>query len=713
MRKKTVIYIAFFFLNLIIPTLVFAQNIEFSQEEQKFIKYNPVLKVQVDAHLHPISFLDHDGQYKGIVIDYLDKMAEKLNVEFEYFDPNLDKVGKAYYVDVLTTFSASRYDSRNWLVSDPYVKFPYLLYSYKDKTPVLNIESIAHKTLAVIRNHDIAGVLNREHSHQNFYLAKDIEDAIKALENSQADYFIGDILTIKHYMDAHQTVDLTIVGKTDYFYEAQLAVHAGQRKLLNLLNKAASHVSAQELNFIVDKWTQESIKKVLDIALLMRIMSVVIIIVLLFWYYNNRLRRMVDLRTTELLRANELLEESKEHYKELYEEAASIADEKQKMEEQLYHSQKMDAIGKLAGGVAHDFNNILAVIFAQVHLIKLDINKKREITGRLVELEAAGNRAARLIEQLLLFSRKEEHDFKYYELNIILENLLKMVTRLLGENIDYKFIAGKLQGTVLADSGQIDQVITNLCINARDAMPNGGTLIITTSSVDLRHIPKTKLIDANPGMYNLITVRDTGTGITPEFKSRIFEPFFTTKDVGKGTGLGLATVYSIVKAHEGFINVESELGAGTCFEIYLPVKDKKEDDIEEKEEDKVVRGKGQTILLAEDDDNLRELVYEFLVEYGYKVILAVDGNQALEHYQHYKDAIDILLLDVVMPNKSGSEVYEYLKEVGADVPVIFCSGYDFGKLKGLSTDEKEIIFIKKPYRINDLLNTISKVLQNR
>lgn len=711
MLKKIFIFSFFCFYFFISST--YARNNENLNDYQ-----NREILVAVDSHSEPLAFLGHDGRYKGILIDYLNEIEKALGLKFRFCDPNLEKsLFNNPDPDILSFVSKSSIDSNQWLLTENVISFPYLIYAYNDTKPVLDLELIKNKKLAVIRNHDIAGILNRKHSANYFYLAKDSEDALEALKTGNADYFIGDILTIHGFIDEDKFNGVSIVGKTDYLFSGAIAVKQDQELLYDLIVNEMKSLDEGFLSDLVSAWTENKVEKIVDYSLLIKIIIIVLLIIGLFWYYNINLNKLVNQRTKDLIQANIMLEKSKEHYREMYEKADKAVKEKEIaeaeklfIEEQLFHAQKMDAIGKLAGGIAHDFNNILAVFFAQIHLMRMDIMKGRQIKERIDEFETAASRATKLVEQLLLFSRKSVLDPSYINLNDLLENLLKMISRILGENIEFSFKPGKLTGATLADLSQIEQVVTNLCINARDAMPNGGRLLITTSTVDLRHVPEDRQAIIKPGLYNLLSVSDTGTGIDEKSMKRIFEPFFTTKDAGKGTGLGLAIIYSIVQGHGGFIDVSSKLGEGTKFELYLPSVERQKTAEIDKQALSIKRGNGQTILLAEDDDNLRELVYEFLVDNGYKVILAVDGLKAIELYEHYKESIDLLLLDVVMPNLSGSEVYQYIHKLNPDVPTIFCSGYAFDKLNEFDLKQQEIILVQKPYKIPNLLNLISNTL---
>lgn len=383
--------------------------------------------------------------------------------------------------------------------------------------------------------------------------------------------------------------------------------------------------------------------------------------------------------------------------------------ESKRLEEQLYHLQKMDAIGQLAGGIAHEFNNILTAVMGYGSLLRTKISPKGPLMVDLEQILTAAERAANLTRSLLAFSRKQRINLIPVNLNEIVRNVEKLLSKLIGENIEFKTILTGEDLTVMADSGQIEQVLINLCINARDAMPDGGRLTISTEMVELGDEFLKTHGYGEPGKYTLISVTDTGTGMDEKTRERIFEPFFTTKEVGKGTGLGLAVVYGIIKQHNGLIDIYSEIGKGTAFKIYLPVikSDVKETRLPETA---TPRGGTETVLLAEDDAYVRKLVKDILERFGYKVIEAVNGEDAIDKFMGNKDRIQLLLLDVIMPKRNGKEVYEEIKKIRPDVKTIFTSGYPANIINKNGIVEEGLNFISKPVFPNELLKRVREVL---
>jgi PAS domain S-box-containing protein len=383
--------------------------------------------------------------------------------------------------------------------------------------------------------------------------------------------------------------------------------------------------------------------------------------------------------------------------------------ERKKLEEQLRHSQKMEAVGQLAGGVAHDFNNILNVIIGYGDIMRRSLEKDNPLSLNLDTILSAADRAAFLTQSLLAFSRKQIIHPQPINLNEIVTKVEKFLLRVIGEDIKLKTICAEEDITVMADSGQIEQVLMNLATNARDAMPEGGMLVIETGIEEISE-EYTKAHDyGKPGKYAHISVTDSGEGMDEETMQRIFEPFYTTKEVGKGTGLGLSMVYGIIKQHDGIIDVYSELKKGTKIKIYLPVV-KAEVKETEKTELSSVEGGTETVLVAEDDEAVRRLSREILEKYGYTVIEAGNGEEAIEKFKENKEKINILLLDVIMPKKNGKKVYEEIKRIKPDIKAFFLSGYSEDLILKKGILEKGINFIFKPVKINDLLRNVREVL---
>ena len=383
--------------------------------------------------------------------------------------------------------------------------------------------------------------------------------------------------------------------------------------------------------------------------------------------------------------------------------------EQVKLQEQLRHAQKMEAIGTLAGGIAHDFNNMLNVIIGYGNLMQMRMKEDDPLLPQLKQMLAAGERAAELTKDLLLFSRKQTLELKPQNINGIIEDFKKMLARIIGEDIDLRIHASEEVLTVLADRGHIEQVLMNLAANARDAMQKGGMLSIETRGIWI----DSSFVKAHgygtPGKYAVITVTDTGTGIDEQTRERIFEPYFTTKETGRGTGLGLSIVFGIVHQHNGHIHCYSEPGKGTTFTLYLPCAEVEGGEAQ-RPEAAMPRGGMETILVAEDDPTVRMFARIALESFGYTVIEATDGDDAVSKFRESKDSIRLLILDVIMPGKGGRETYEEIKGLRQDIKVVFMSGYTPDILQGRGFVEEGMEIIAKPVSPHVLLAKVREVL---
>ncbi|WAC06703.1 MAG: PAS domain-containing protein [Thermodesulfobacteriota bacterium] len=402
--------------------------------------------------------------------------------------------------------------------------------------------------------------------------------------------------------------------------------------------------------------------------------------------------------------------------KAVIESARNITEKKKAFQDmislqaQLRQSQKMEAIARLAGGVAHDFNNLLTVIQANSELALNELAADDHLRPRVDDIKSAAERAAYLIRQLLAFSRRQALNLKVIDVNSILEDLEKMLCRIIGEEIELITSFADDLGMIKADPGEVEQVIINLAVNAKDAMPQGGTLTLTTANVELDEQYTRTHFGTLPGSYVVISLTDTGVGIPQEIHEKIFDPFFTTKKKGKGTGLGLATVYGIVRQSGGNIHLYSEPEKGTTFKVYLPRFDEPLVEAKKKTEFNVLPQGNETILVVEDDGAVRKIAVQVLTAQGYNVLVAETGGDALLICEQEKKPIHLVLTDVVMPKMSGPELIERLKKVRKDFTVLYMSGYtDKNILRCL---DYELNFIQKPFTIDVLAKKVRDSLDN-
>jgi len=413
------------------------------------------------------------------------------------------------------------------------------------------------------------------------------------------------------------------------------------------------------------------------------------------------------------------LEQHREHLEEIVAERtaelagaidrlrASLA-ERQRLQGELLQVQKMESIGRLAGGVAHDFNNILTAIMSYAELSLMKLPEDHPVWSHLAAIRDASEKAAGLTNQLLAFSRKQVLEMSVVDLNTVIQDVSKLLTRLIGENIAVEIRPNAARSAIRADRGQIEQVIMNLAVNARDAMPTGGRLVIETSPVpaDDPAFP-----DVAQEECVMVTVSDTGEGMTAEVRERIFDPFFTTKETGKGTGLGLSTVYGIVKQHNGHITVTSAPGRGTAFRIVFPLTVSGAADIPRDAEGEIPGGT-ETILVVEDDVMIRELAREVLEPLGYRVLITSSGEEALAASAAWTDPIHLLLTDVVMPGMQGNQLAEILRAKRPGIKVLFMSGYTPDALAIQGLLEPGVALVHKPLRPATLVRHIRQVLDS-
>ena len=414
-------------------------------------------------------------------------------------------------------------------------------------------------------------------------------------------------------------------------------------------------------------------------------------------YLEDRVRK----RTQDLERANEILREE-------IEERTRAEHERRRLEEEVRTIQKMEAIGRLAGGVAHDFNNLLTVIIGRCERQLEKIDSKHPMHPDLLLIHDSATKAAGVTRQLLAFGRKQVLQLKVLDLNHVIRNVEALLRSLISENVAFSLDCDAAACNVEADSGQIQQVLTNLVVNALDAMPQGGRLRIQTSRIDVADLPPGTNVVTAQGRFVVLTVEDTGCGMDGETLSHAFEPFFSTKDSSKGTGLGLATVYGIVRQSGGYIAATSELHRGTTFRVYLPeVQSEPASPVAKLEEPQTG---SETILLVEDSDVVRELTREILEARGYNVIEARDGLEALEICRSYRDKIHLTLTDVVMPHMNGREFADQAALVRPDMLVLLMSGYTAEIIKS-GILNPGVHFIEKPFTSRELATKLRQILE--
>jgi len=390
-----------------------------------------------------------------------------------------------------------------------------------------------------------------------------------------------------------------------------------------------------------------------------------------------------------------------------------LEEEKQNLETQLFQSQKMEAIGRLTGGIAHDFNNMLTIILGYSDFILSKIDESNQLYQPLQEMKKAAIRSAELTQKLLAFSRQQIINPRRLNLNEELRDMEKLLRRIIGEDIKLEFVLADELWDIFLDPTQLNQIVLNMVVNSRDAMPDGGTITIETQNVSIDDNYCIKHLGFTPGDYVMFAISDTGIGIDKEILPHIFEPFFTTKGIGKGTGLGLSTVYGIVKQNKGYINCYSEPGRGTTFKIYFPkhIGDKEKASITDSEA-KISTGH-ETILLVEDEDIVREFTKDVLMQLGYNVLEASDPEEAINLCKDYDKDIHLILTDVVMPNMDGKKLYEEISTIRPSIKVLFMSGYTANAIAHKGVLENGTQFIHKPFTMNSLAKKVREILDEK
>ncbi len=385
-------------------------------------------------------------------------------------------------------------------------------------------------------------------------------------------------------------------------------------------------------------------------------------------------------------------------------------EEKSRIEEQLKHSQKMEAIGTLTAGVAHEYNNIMTAIIGFGEFLQEDIGTDSRLREYVDDIVISARRATGLTSSLLAYSRKQITHMEALVVNETISSVHRFLSKLVGEGIELRVLSPAKDLTIMADRSQLEQVFINLSTNALDAMPLGGTLTIKLESVKLENMPGLPQAEFEPGTYVVISVTDTGMGIDEKSKEKIFEPFYTTKDIGKGTGLGLSMAYGIIKSHNGFIHVDSEPGKGSVFKVFIPQIESA--DLEVEPAAAIITEKGtETVLIAEDEELVLKLMKKTLEKAGYRTITAINGEDAVQKHSRYKNEIDLLFFDVAMPEKDGKQAYEEIRKTDPDAKVIFISGYgelNDPRIRSILNDGK--VLLNKPVKTNELLRNIRTLL---
>ncbi|MFO7976994.1 MAG: transporter substrate-binding domain-containing protein [Candidatus Hydrogenedentota bacterium] len=790
-----------------------------SEAERAWLQTHPVVRVGADPHWGPIEFLDEEGRFQGIAVDYLKEIERILGIHIEFIAdktlPELQEMASHGEVDAFSALAWTEERATRFAFTEPYLTFPVMLFALEDVAYVGDLRELHGERVAIVRSYAIEEWIARDHPEIELVRAKTVPDALDLLQTDEAAAYIGTIVTTNYYLGRRGYSNIHVVGQTPYLYDQRFAIRSDLPLLASSFEKALAAIPETRHNAIYQKWVSVQYEPGFPYSLVWKAGAAVLVLLLLVLFWNYRLARAVNQRTTALSSANEALRRSEERAQGIvssiadpmlmmdrnrvvtwanaqaeavfgqeltgkrceevfqcerapcencsvfralstnqvhdnetivpdaegnprhfwckagvaaHDEAGKpaavveilrdITERKQNeearhiLEDQLRQAQKMEAVGQLAGGVAHDFNNLLQVIRGNIELVNDEIPREAPARAGLEEIDRAADRATTLVRQLLAFGRREKLELQSLDMNDVVSGLLKMIRRLIGEHIEMAFEPAPGEPIIYADRGQIEQIVVNLCVNARDAMPQGGRLLLEVDTRKIDEAFTSRFMETRPGRYVALHVSDTGTGVHPNIQERIFEPFFTTKEVGEGTGLGLATVYAIVKRHEGFLEMESHVGHGTSFHIYLPEHVPGEEAmIEEEETGKaLLQGNNETVLIAEDDDQVRYFAERVLQRAGYHVLLAKDGEEATHVLDQHSRNVDLVLLDIVMPKKSGGDVHAEIAARFPDTRVVLMSGYSFDVLEKGHLPSGQLEILRKPFRSETLLRCVREAL---
>ena len=660
---------------------------------------SPALRVVMDNNYPPYVFLNAVGKAQGILVDQWTLWSERTGVAVEVIAlPWNDALNgmNAGEFDVIDTifYTAERAGTLDFTRSHARIDVSIF---FKDGISGIGEASDLIGFRVAVKSGDANVDFLKAHGVTNFAYYDSYEDIIRAAAENKEAILVVDVPPALYLLYKYDIQSRFKQSPPLYSGEFHRAVRKGDDNLLALIEEGFAKITRKEYAQIDMRWIGVKVdqrwRRNLPYLIVGAIVTLSIIGILAV--FNNILTRRIRHHTKHL--SAEIAERKKSE------------EERGLLEARLRQSQKMEAVGQLAGGIAHDFNNILQGVLGYGDLAMAEIETDSPVHEHISEILKAAHRAKTLVSQLLAFSRQQVLDMNEVNLNDIIADLVKMLRRVIGEHITLNVLLDKESGIVRADRGQIGQILTNLCVNARDAVKDGGTITIETRNVLLDTAYCETHTWATPGHYVLMSTTDTGRGMDNETLANIFEPFFTTKGVGEGTGLGLAMVYGLVKQHGGLIHVDSRVGEGSTFEIYLPRVQATETAIKANGTMPAVGG-SETILLADDDKGVQSVVASILRHAGYRVLLAGDGLAAIRVFDEHAGAIDMALLDVVMPKLGGKAVFDHIRKKRLKTRVLFASGYNAGSIHTNFILDEGMQLIQKPYRRDDLLRKIRDVL---
>lgn len=686
--------------------MLFIQIIFFHSSLIRVTSQEEPLIVGIDNSFAPMEW-EENGEVNGFDIDLMDVIAEGMDRNAEYipldwkyaYDMLTNGTVEILFVTI-TPFRSTFID-----FSIPILNDTARIFVREDIYGISSIYDLVNHTVALETDYACAEYLINQVPDINVIYVNSTDEALSKLENGDVFAYFGKYYIAQYKIIENNLQGIKMIGEEVFMGACCLGVLKGNSVLLKELNSSITQVyESGQYDSIYEKWFGTGLdNNPLDERTLQWLLIIGIIITgafLILFGWNYSLKRQVSIKTKAL--------------QEDINKREIIENKLRETQEHLLHSQKMEAIGRFAGGIAHDFNNLLTVINGTSNLM-LDFlgNDQNEIRQDLQDIIDASNRATALTKQLLAFSRKQISQPQVIDVNNSLQQIRNIIQRLIGENIFLKIKYAPDPTKIYIDPNQLTQIFMNLLVNARDAMPKGGTIKIKISSIsDPYPEKKLKNILKSGSDYAWISIKDSGIGIDYEAREHIFEPFFTTKKKGAGTGLGLSTVYGIIKQHKGEITFSSKKHHGTQFDVYFPITDFPIEKLELKETTYLEKvEKNKTLLVVEDEKAVRSIIINGLSIMGYKILAARDGTEALKISRNFKDTIHLMLTDVIMPGMSGKELQDIILQERPDIEVLFMSGYAENIITSQGIVEKGINFIPKPFTIKDLILKIKGVLR--
>ncbi len=658
-------------------------------KEHKWLMQYPKLISPIELNAYPYSFEDRDGQHSGAWVDYLALISQRLNINIETkgtetWNQALDTL-KNNESDFIIGIAKSPERRKHFYFTKPFFNFNSVIVMKEDSFFIESMNGLNGKKLGIIRGYIEAELVKKDYPEIDIVLVNSASEGMNLISKGDIDAFIASLDIINRELSGNKHNDLIIASMSPYNLALSIAVKKELKPLVPILNKVIDSIDEKTRASIGNNWLSVNSNEGIDIKVilywLIPILSSLAIIILIILKVNKKLKNEITQRE-------------------------EIEKERGRLESQLIRSQKMEAVGSLAGGIAHDFNNILSIIIGNVELTRMnfhDIDKIKKYNNNIYK---ASDRAKELVSQIMTFSRMDITSFRPIKLLSSVNECVNLIRSTSPSNIEFiTDINQEEYFTIKADETQISQVLINLCTNAIHAMSeNGGKLTVSLSHCSS---DKVSMLDMNENYY-VLTISDTGCGIEGDIIDNIFDPFFSTKEVGKGTGLGLSVVHSIIKQHRGDITVESIVGKGTTFTIFLPQSNESVDEIKSPSSE-FKTGKGQ-ILVVEDEEDLRTLYKEQLETIGYNVTTCSNGQEALSVFKRKPKYFDLVLTDHSMPGITGKDLAIEILSIQPNLPIILATGY----ADLMSIDEMKSIGVKKclikPIKIDELNETIHHCL---